>query len=83
MPVKLLLQYLDVEDFDELLAYDKIEGVPYPWLQTGVQTAAWVNTQISKGKGVTPADYMPTRQTVSDEEAIGALKRAANRGNNR
>lgn len=64
---------------DEWIAYDRVEGIPWPWLQTGIQTAAIVNCHSRKPRK--PLDYMPVRKVTPrrpmDPRAIMAGFKAA------
>jgi hypothetical protein len=64
-------------------AYDRVEGLPNPWLQTGITTAAVCNhLRSSNSRPVRPRDYMPIRPPArrqSNRDMMAALKATAPR----
>ena len=46
----MLQQHIDAEEFAELLAYDRIEGVPHPVREAGVMTSTTIAVNTVKGK---------------------------------
>jgi hypothetical protein len=61
--------------------YAELEGIPWPWLQTGMTTAAICNhLRNPKLRPVRPGDFMPTRKPrpprQSPAEIVAAFKAA-------
>jgi hypothetical protein len=51
----------------EWMAYDRVDGLAYPWLQTGVLAAIVGNASGNLKKKVKPADFMPIRAVRARE----------------
>ena len=80
MPVRQLQEVLDAKDFAELCAYDRIHGVPRPWLQTGITAATQANCHSTK-KTYSATDFMPVKVEKKDMTmtVFEALKKRAKR----
>ena len=78
IPVKQLQQLLDADEFAELLVYDRIHGIPRPWLQTGVTAATQANCHSTK-KTYSATDFMPVKVEQKDRslDIFEALKKRA------
>jgi hypothetical protein len=50
------------EEFTRWLAFDDLEPLPQPWLQTGVVAATTANSFRGKGKPAQATDFMPVRR---------------------
>ncbi len=73
MTVGELLDRMDSAELTEWMAYNQLEPLPDPWLQTGISTSMMVNLW-SKTR-CKPEDFIPRarrsrRQSVEDQLAI-------------
>ena len=84
MPVRLLQQWIDSTEFNELMAYDRIKGISRPVREAGTIAATIANCHIVKGQAKTPQDFMPIAPApVSHGDVFAALKAKARHGNDR
>lgn len=57
---------MSAAEFGEWVAYDRVEGVPWPWLQSGINAATVANSVPRKGgKTFRPSDFMPVRRRAA------------------
>lgn len=59
--VRELLDSIDSKELSEWIAYDRVAGLPDPWLQTGIGCAVMRNSLASQGRPAKPTDFMPIR----------------------
>lgn len=60
LDVDRMLDELTVDQWEEWLAYDRVEGIPFPWLQTGVVARELANRLRGTGeRAKVAADFMP------------------------
>jgi hypothetical protein len=58
------------EEFTLWLAYDELDGIPWPWLQTGIVAATLCNVmRTKKGRPAQPREFMPVRQRRREQTA--------------
>jgi hypothetical protein len=70
--VRDLLVSLDSVELSEWVAFDRLEPLPDPWLQTGIECAASVNVMGPKSPAK-PADFMPVERRQSHHQIRSVL----------
>ena len=65
---------MDADEFFYWMAYDKIDPLPQPWLQTGLACAVQANSVGNKCK---PEDFMPLeKKRATAAEVLAAMQTA-------
>lgn len=80
--VRELERTMDARELAEWIAYDRIEGIPWPWYQTGVLAAGITRIWAGKGRKPVPTDYMPVRvpRAQTPREMMACLRTAIGGG---
>lgn len=64
------IEHLSSREISEWIAYDRINPLPDPWLQTGVIAATQANCHRSKGKPYKPGDFTPQPRTEAPQADV-------------
>lgn len=75
MPVKLLQQYIDADDFAELQVYDTIEGVPHPVREAGQTMHAVIAVNTTSGTPPGWRECMGLKKPPVSFDQLKMLKR--------
>jgi hypothetical protein len=61
MTVRELGARMDAPEFQEWLAYDRVDPLPDPWTQTGLVVSTLANLLGDGKRSYRPADFIPAR----------------------
>ncbi len=68
------VEALDSMELSEWIAYFRINPIPDPWLQTGIQCATLANVHGGK---LAPKDFIPQYEEQVDQVALNRAKLSA------
>lgn len=74
MTIRQLGESMDSAEFAEWVAFDRIEPLPMPWLQTGVIAAAAANAPGLRKRPALPPDFVPKPRRRPPRQSAGQIK---------